>query len=178
MGLPQQVRLPFTMNRDWNSPCWRAALIIALTVTAYLPALRAGFLWDDDVLITENRLVHAGDGLYRFWFTTEPADYYPLTNSLGWLEWRLWGTNAMGYHVVNVLLHSVNAILVWMVLRRLQIPGAWLAGLVFALHPVNVATAAWISEQKNTLSMLFYLAAILLFVRFNSENSGSWYGLS
>jgi tetratricopeptide (TPR) repeat protein len=174
------------MKNAWRSPCLGATLIVLLTVAAYLPAFRCGFVMDDELLITENRIIKAGDGLCRFWFTTESPDYYPLTWSLWWLEWRLWGSNAAGYHVVNVLLHAANAVLVWMILRRLKIPGAWLAGLVFAVHPVNVATVAWISEQKNTLSMLFFAVAILLYLRFDAEcrlprtsvRGWRWYGLS
>src|SRR5438477_8426926 len=135
------------MKSHWRSPAAGATLILLLTIVTYVPALRGGFLWDDNTLITDNPLMRAHDGLFRIWFTTEPADYYPVTNSLGWLEWQLWGNNAIGYHAVNVLLHAINALLVWMVLRQLQYRGAWLAGLVFALHPVNAATAAWISEQ-------------------------------
>ena len=146
---------------------------------AYQPTWRAGFLWDDDVLITENRMVQAPDGLYRIWFTTETTtDYYPLTSSFWWLQWRLWGKTPAGYHVVNVLLHAADVVLIWMVLRRLRIPGAWLAALLFAVHPVNVATVAWISEQKNTLSMLFFALSILWYLRFDEENNGWWYGLS
>jgi tetratricopeptide (TPR) repeat protein len=151
------------------------ALILAIvTFAVYLPALRGGFVFDDELII-KNPLVHAGDGLYRFWFTKEAPDYYPLTWSLWWLEWRLWGNNATGYHVINVLLHAVNVILIWMTLRRLKIPGAWLAALVFAIHPVNAATVAWISEQKNTFSMLFSATAILLYLRFDETNDRRWY---
>jgi len=178
------------MKRLWTSPTACAAVIVLLTVVTYLPSLHGGFVFDDPAFTTENRMIKASDGLYRFWFTTEAADYYPLTSSLWWAEWRLWGNNPAGYHAVNVLLHAVNAVLVWMILRRLKIPGAWLAAVVFAIHPVNVATAAWISEQKNTLSMLFFALSILLYLRFDDATdmrpagprSGAaewvWYGLS
>src|SRR5579871_2248494 len=105
----------------------KAALIALVTVLAYIPALRGGFVFDDPFLITDNPMVKASDGLYRFWFTTEAPDYYPMTSSLYWLEWRLWGLNPTGYHVVNILLHAVNAVLIWFVLRQLKTPGAWLA---------------------------------------------------
>ncbi len=158
------------MKNAWRSWGLGAALIIGLTVVAYLPVRRAGFVFDDHLLITDNPMVKASDGLYRFWLTADATEYYPVTWSWWWLEWRLWGNHATGYHVVNLLFHAVDAVLIWMVLRRLKIPGAWLAGLVFAVHPVNVATVAWISEQKTTLSMLFYLVAILLYLRFDEES--------
>jgi protein O-mannosyl-transferase len=155
-----------------------AGLIVLITFLAYLPSTRAGFVWDDGIYITGNPLVKAADGLRRFWFTTEPIDYYPMTWSLWWLEWRLWGGAAAGYHMLNVLLHAANAVFVWRILRRLKIPGAWLAGVVFAIHPVNVASVAWISEQKNTLSMLFYAGAVLFYLKFDEEDRWLWYGFA
>jgi len=166
------------MSRVWKSQTAGAVLILLLTVVAYMPAMRGGFLFDDRELITDNRLLKTGDGLYRCWFTTEAPDYYPVTSSLLWLEWQSWGKNVVGYHLVNLLLHVANAILIWLVLRRLKIPGAWLAGLVFALHPVNVATVAWVSEQKNTLSMLFYLTSIFLYLKFDEDRRWRWYSFS
>src|ERR1017187_5629277 len=99
-------------------------LIVLITVITYLPALRDGFVFDDGSLILHNRLLKAPDGLYRFWFTTEAPDYYPLTWSLLWTEWHWWGNHPGGYHLVNVLLHALGAVLVWLTLRRLKIPGA------------------------------------------------------
>ncbi len=102
----------------------RASVIILLTLLVYIPAMRAGFVWDDDLFLTQNPLIKASDGLYRFWFTTEPPDYFPLVSTSLWLEWRLWGMNATGYHVVNVVLHALSSVLVWLVLRRLKVT-AW-----------------------------------------------------
>jgi len=156
-------------------PWLLAVVLMAIAFAVYIPALRAGFVFDDYLLIVDNQIIKAHDGLSRYWFTTQADDYWPLTASVRWLEWRLWGNHATGYHVVNVLFHAVNAVLVWLILRRLKIPGAWLAGLVFAIHPVNVATGAWISEQKNTLSMFFCGLALLLYLRFDEKGEWRWY---
>src|SRR5262245_38566269 len=125
------------MNRSypWANAAG-AALIILATCLAYRPALQGDFIWDDDLLVTNNPLILAPDGLSRIWFTTEPVDYWPVSNSVLWFEWRLWGNSPTGYHVVNLALHLCIAMLVWLVLVRLEIPGAFFAALLFTVHPV------------------------------------------
>lgn len=147
-----------------------ALAILVLTVVAYLPVTQAGYVWDDDVHVTHNQTLRDGEGLRRIWL--EPGvnhQYYPLTFTTFWVEARVWGTGergAVGYHLVNVLLHALAAILVWLILERLGLPGAWWVGLLFALHPVHVESVAWISERKNTLSAVLYLGAMLAYLRF------------
>jgi len=149
--------------------------IILVTLVVYAPAMRAEFVWDDQVYVTKNPLIRAPNGLLQFWFSTEPTDYYPFTSSVLWFEWRLFGENATGYHILNILLHAANAILVWQVLKSLKIPAALLTGLLFATHPVNVASAAWIAEHKNTISTLFYLLSILSYLKFRNTDEISCY---
>lgn len=148
---------------------WRVLLLILLPLLAYLPAWLGGFVWDDLSLILNNPLIQRADGLAQFWNLRqrETPDFFPLVSSLFWVEYRCWGMDAAGYHIVNLLLHVANGILLWRLLTRLAIPGAWLGALLFALHPVNVPSVAWISEGKNTLSFLFYLLAFLAWLGFD-----------
>ena len=157
-------------------PILLSLLLAVLTLLAYWPAYRGGFIWDDARHVSENTLLHSVEGLGRIWFEIGATpQYYPLTHTTFWLEWHLWGDATLGYHVVNVLLHIAAALLVVRLLRVLQIPGAWLAGFVFALHPVHVESVAWISERKNTLSIVFLLASILTYWRWR-ETAGTWRG--
>jgi Flp pilus assembly protein TadD len=140
-------------------------LIAALAGLAYAPSLNGGFIWDDSLYLTNCDLIKAPDGLYRFWFTTEPIDYWPLSNTSLWLEWRLWGMHPTGYRVTNLLLHICVALLIWAVLKRLSMPGAFLAALLFVVHPVNVESVAWIAQRKGLLAMVFLLLSTLSFLR-------------
>ena len=142
-----------------------AALLVLAVAVSYAGVRGAGFIWDDDTFLTENPLIRAADGLRRFWFTGEPVDYWPVTSSTLWLEWRLWGLNPLGYHVTNVVLHAAEVVLIWRILARLRIPGAFIAAAIFAVHPVNADSVVWITQRKNMMAMLFYLVAILLFMR-------------
>ena len=155
-----------------------ALLIVVVTVAIYWPALNGGFLIDDDKLISDNSLVRSSDGFLRIWTTTQAMDYWPLTNTSFWLEWRLWGSNPTGYHVTNLLLHLAATFLLWAILRKLAIPGAFLAALLFAVHPVNVESIAWISQRKNTLAMFFFLLSILWWLRATERRTRRWYWLS
>jgi tetratricopeptide (TPR) repeat protein len=141
--------------------------IIAVTLIAYAPALQGGFIWDDDRYVTHNDLLRTWAGLRTIWLDpSSMLQHYPLTHTSLWLEFQLWGLDARGYHLVNVLLHGTNAGLLWLALRRLAVPAAWLAAAVFALHPVHVESVAWVSELKNIQSGFFYLLAVLAYVRF------------
>ena len=145
---------------------WATCLVCA-TLAAYWPALRGTRLWDDEGHITRPEF-QSWHGLWRIWFELGATQqYYPLLHSAFWVEHRLWGDSVLGYHLINILLHSTAALLVVMILRRLDVPGAWLAGFIFALHPVFANSVAWISEQKSTLSGVFYLASALLYLRFD-----------
>ncbi len=140
-------------------------LLVLLTCLAYFPALGGGFIWDDVLYVTKADLIKAPNGLYRFWFTSDPVDYYPVSNSSLWVEWRLWGMNPAGYHVTNLILHIASALLLWRILWTLSVAGGYLAALIFAVHPVEVEAVAWISQRKDVLATLFFLMSVLWYLR-------------
>ena len=150
-------------------------LVLGATLAAYWPALSGGLLWDDAGHVTGPSL-QSWPGLFRIWgHVGATQQYYPLLHSAFWIEHRLWGDATVGYHLVNVLWHVTSACLLVKILRRLAVPGAVLAALIFALHPVGVESVAWIAEQKNTLSTVFYLAAALAWLRFEDERRPARY---
>lgn len=144
-------------------------LLLPATLAVYMPAWHGGLLWDDAQHLTPEALRTAG-GLWRIWF--EPGatqQYYPLTHSAFWLQQRLWGSETLGYHVVNIGLHAFSAFLLALILARLSVPGVVLAAFVFALHPIQVESVAWMTELKNTLSGVFFLASALSYLRFDER---------
>ena len=146
-----------------------------LTVICYLPAMLWGGLIWDDFLWSQSQAVREWSGLGAIWSWPSRIEphYWPLTYTTFWLEHKVWGLEPAGYHAVNVLLHLLNSLLVWRLLLRLDVPGAWIAAAVFAVHPVHVESVAWIIERKDVLSGLFYLAAVLVWLRF-LEQSRPW----
>ena len=141
-----------------------------LVAASYFPALQNGFVWDDRAF-TEADPVRELPGLWRIWFSPQDlrneGHYWPLVYTTFWLEHKLWGYAPAGYHAVNVLLHFANTLLVWRVLARLAVPGAWAAAAVFAVHPVHVEAVAWVIGRKDLLATLFYLSAVLAWLRFD-----------
>jgi hypothetical protein len=176
-----------TPDRDQPSPAsarkiifqrdflWMAAPLFAAVVVAYFPALHGKLLWDDHAHVTQAHL-RSLSGLWSIWFDVGATQqYYPLLHSAFWLEHKLWGDAVVGYHLVNILFHAAAASLLLLILRRLKIPGAALAAAIFALHPVYVESVAWITEQKNTLSAVFYFGAMLAYLRFDEDRRRSAY---
>ena len=156
---------------DW---LFAVALVVAVFFV-YQPVWHGGHLWDDQGHITRPDL-RSWQGLGRIWFDLSATQqYYPLLHSAFWIEHRLWGDATLGYHLMNILLHVTASLMVALVLRRLKVPGAYLAAAVFALHPVQVESVAWITEQKNTLSAVFYLSAMLTYLRFDQTRKTPLY---
>jgi tetratricopeptide (TPR) repeat protein len=147
-------------------------LLAVVTILAYRPAWNGGFIWDDDAYVTNNELLTASDGLRRIWFSLDsPSQYFPLVYTTFRIEHVLWGLNPLGYHWVNIVLHVANALLVWRLMVKLNIPGAWLGGAIFALHPVQVESVAWITERKNVLMGFFFLLTLLAWIAFVDERT-------
>jgi tetratricopeptide (TPR) repeat protein len=148
---------------DW----FYGAILVVATLIAYHTVWQAGFIWDDDKYVTENPLLTAPDGLWRIWFSLDaPSQYFPLTYTTFYFEHLIWGFNPVSYHVINALLHTANVLLVWRLLAELRVPGAWLAAALFALHPLQVESVAWVSERKNVLMGFFFLLALLAWMKF------------
>ena len=151
--------------RLWSTPHgrWQAAALMLLTAAAFLPTLQADFVLDDEVAIVHNELLRSGHGLWQIWFepslNQEEGHYWPLVYTSLWLDHLCWGLDPLGYHVHNLLLHIINVLLLWRLLLRFNVAGAWFGAALFALHPVHVESVVWAIERKDVLSTLFYFLA-------------------
>ncbi|MBP7146694.1 MAG: tetratricopeptide repeat protein [Acidobacteria bacterium] len=176
--MPQADRRGERAPRRWRDAAL-AALLVALAFVAYAPSLPGEFIWDDNDAVTNNDTLRSAAGLWRTW--TDPRanqQYYPLTHTSFWIEARLWGLRPAGYRVTNMLLHGLAAVLLWRLLQRLGVPGAWLGAALFAMHPVNAESVAWITERKNVLSGALALGSALAFVRYLERRERRWWGWS
>jgi tetratricopeptide (TPR) repeat protein len=168
--LPQRPRSGFTPQT-----LILFAALLAAVLAAYSPAIHGHFLWDDDFHVPAPNMQDL-QGLLRIWI--EPGamqQYYPLVDSTFWVMHALWGDWTTGYHLVTIAMHFTAVVLAFVILQRLKIPGALLAAAIFALHPLHVESVAWITELKNTMSAVFYLAALAVYLRFDEERRGSLY---
>ncbi|MBN2187933.1 MAG: glycosyltransferase family 39 protein, partial [Chitinispirillaceae bacterium] len=164
------------MNRYRFFIC--GALLLAVTLLVYWPSLKGTPVWDDEANITSPEL-RSTEGLLRIWTQLGATQqYYPLLHTVCWFEYRIWGDRTAGNHLLSILLHFFSALLLVRLLRRLRIPGAWLAGALFALHPVMVESVAWITQLKNTLSGVFFLGAAVSYLRFTGEKKRRQYALA
>ncbi len=169
---PQHARQPAGEARRHSLAA--GAALVTLVLASYAYALRCDFIWDDDAYVTKNHTLESFDGLRRIWFELGAVpQYYPLVHTTFWIERHLWGLNPLGYHAVNIALHAASALLLWRLLVRLQVPGAWLGAALFAVHPVEVESVAWITERKNVLSLPLALLSLLAYLRFAPPDSST-----
>lgn len=158
-----------------SSKLWGVVLLLSLVLVAYFPAMHGLFIWDDVTFISDNSLIHSKSGLLQIWLSHASTDYWPLTYSLFWFLWRVFGEAPFAYHLLNILVHVANAVMVWKILSRVGFRWAYAVALIFALHPVNVEAVAWIFQLKTTLSTAFALGTLLYWIRFNSGDKRAYF---
>jgi tetratricopeptide (TPR) repeat protein len=174
----REIRLGKLPGDSW-AMIVQALVIAGAALWIYQPALQGDWLWDDAQLVGDNAVVHDPNGLWKIWFDPGSLlDYQPLKVSVVWLQWQLWGDDRLGYHLTNVLLHIVGALLVWRLLNKFGLRLAWLGGLIFAVHPVQVESVAWIAELKNTLSLPPFLLAMCAWIDFEERGEKRDYFLA
>ena len=157
----------------------RIALFAVVGWWIYAPVLHGGWIWDDVLYLPQNPLLNDPDRVWKLWFAPgHVLDYYPLEATVQWLQWQLWGNDTFGYHVTNVVLHIVNALLVWRLLGKFHLRLAWLGGLLFLVHPVQVESVAYIAEFKNTLSLTPFLLAMGAWIDYEDNRQRRDYALA
>ncbi len=171
------------MLQPWRNYIFAIALVLT-TLLAYRPVWHGTALMDDGAYLITTPELRSVSGLVRIWAEPQTApqehlrQYHPLVNTVFWIGNKLWGDAMLGYHLANIFLHSVSALLLWKILRRLEVAGAWLAAALFALHPVQVDSVAWLAELKNTLSGVFFFGCVFAYLRFDRTRTCRPYALA
>jgi Tfp pilus assembly protein PilF len=175
-GKPIVDRGKAAVREPWWTDGWLFGLLLVVaTIIVYVPGIGGKFVWDDDAWTTKVAgLLRDTSGLWKMWCAPGALQQYsPLTGTTFWIDYHLWGfERPLPYHVENVLLHAGAVLLFWRLLRRLEVPGAWLAAAIFAVHPVMVESVEWIAERKNVLSMVLFLGTLLSYGRFTNFWTG------
>lgn len=165
----EQTRSAPSPASEGNGTTWKVLLILLAGLFIYAPVFHGGWLWDDDQEVTANVILADPGGLAKIWTGAVGADYFPLKSTVQWMFYRFNQTDPTGWHLLNISLHLLNALLVWKLFARLRVPGAWLGGLLFCIHPIMVESVAWVSELKNTLSLPFLLLSFLAWINFDEK---------
>jgi Tfp pilus assembly protein PilF len=164
-----QPWIDVTQSRLKNAVAFHIAIIVLVPFVLYAPSFNNGYIWDDADYVTANRLIQGNSTIFDIWFTHQTPQYYPITFSTFWLEHKIWGLDPRGYHAVNCVLHIANAVLLYFLMQRLVNWLAFPVALIFAVHPIQVETVAWITERKNVLAVLFFLLAVHFSLKHHTE---------
>lgn len=178
---PEKPSSPASAAPPVSNGVWLLQVIILVVATFWIfsPALDGAWLWDDGIDIPQNPVIQDPTGLWKIWFQPGALiDYYPIKASVQWMQWNLWHEHTFGYHLTNLLLHLLSAFLVWRLLSKFGLPLAWFGGLLFAIHPVQVESVAWIAELKNTLSLPPLLLAMCFYIDYENEKKQNAYFLA
>ena len=154
----------------------QATILVAVGLWVFSPAFNGDWIWDDTTLVKDNETLRSLPGLAQIWFAAPATDYWPMTWTLLWIEWHLWGAHTLGYHLCSVALHLTSAFLIWRLLDKLGLRWGWLGGLIFVVHPLAVESVAWISEIKNTLSLPFFLLSLNAYIDADQGRKKRGYG--
>ncbi len=172
-GKPETAEAGLVALPPESNVIFKALLILLAGLLVYAPVFHADWLWDDDQEITASAILPDPGALPKIWSGAEGADYFPLKTTVQWVLYRFFGTDRTGWHMTNIVLHLVNTLLIWRLLRRLGIRQGWIGGLLFAIHPILVESVAWASELKNTLSLPFLLLSMLAYLNFDERRKYS-----
>jgi len=177
----KQVHRPPGSRKNIAVPGWMLPLLIIVSFISFIPVLQAGFVsLDDNEYVTNNPFMNAAH-LKELLITPLQGNYHPLTMLSLYLNHMISGDNAWSYHVLNLLLHLVNCVLVFrlaLLLGNKNVVIAFTAAILFGIHPMRVESVAWISERKDVLYGLFFLAGLISYIKYIDTRSKKQYALT